>query len=175
MKKLKILLFIPLLLVLVACSGNANSSSDYYDMKDYPNMENVESRFIKKPAKEIIQALKDKQEGIYYIGFNQCPWCQSLVPVLAEVLNAEKRDAYYLDVRADDFANDETIVKEYDDFDKSLGDKSSDGSVPFVIVIDGKGNIKTHLGTLPEHDASQRALTKEETTKLTEQLKELLA
>jgi len=42
--------------------------------------------------------LLEKDTGIIYFGFPECPWCRNLVPVLTEVAKEMNETVYYLDI-----------------------------------------------------------------------------
>lgn len=54
--------------------------------------------FVYKTGKQIVELINDS-EGIIYFGFNACPWCRNIVPILNEVAKEEGLDKiYYLDI-----------------------------------------------------------------------------
>lgn len=65
--------------------------------------------FVYRNADEIIKILEGGT-GIVYIGFPECPWCQSYVPMLNEVAKEEGVEKiYYFNIRDDRQKN----TKEY--------------------------------------------------------------
>lgn len=56
--------------------------------------------FIYKDAEDIVSAIKDEESFVVYFGFNDCPWCRSVVPTLIEVCKDLKiKKVYYVDVK----------------------------------------------------------------------------
>lgn len=57
--------------------------------------------FVYRNAKEIINIL-EKGTGIVYLGFPECPWCQTYVSILNEVAKEEGiKKIYYFDILDD--------------------------------------------------------------------------
>lgn len=60
----------------------------------------TDNPFIYKSEDELIEMINNKETFIVYFGFNDCPWCRSIVPSLinaAKDLNLDK--IYYVDVK----------------------------------------------------------------------------
>ncbi|WZU02184.1 hypothetical protein MGH68_03835 [Erysipelothrix sp. D19-032] len=67
------------LLVLVGCtSANTNI------MKGYKGFDKKDHHYQAMSASDMATTLENKTEGIYYLGFETCPWCVALVPVMEE-------------------------------------------------------------------------------------------
>ena len=43
--------------------------------------------------------LENKESGIVYFGFSDCPWCQEALPILKQVLEEQKLNCYYVQTR----------------------------------------------------------------------------
>ena len=112
--------------------------------------------FVHEDSEQIIHKLVRKKEGIYYFGFPTCPWCVELLPVFNEVLSEHKKTAFVVNVRDKNYTNRQNGVLEK--FYKQY--TGEDGlSVPFVVAIDKNANVKVHVGTVDDHDASKKRLT----------------
>lgn len=164
----KILFVLVLIFALVGCSSQKSNKAD---MSAY-NIEGNDIRFLQDDYNSMISNLSDKKEGIYFIGFDECPWCQEFVPVLNEVLVTANKDAYYIDVRSNSFTQD--IATKLETFDRTLGKDSSQGSVPFLVVVDAQGQIKTHLGTVEGHNAKVAKMTESQRSQLVQILTDLI-
>lgn len=56
--------------------------------------------FIYKSDKDIVDAINNEESFIVYFGFNDCPWCRSIVPSLIESAKDNKvEEIYYVDVK----------------------------------------------------------------------------
>ncbi len=120
-KYVPLLLFIvTCLFTLTACNNNSEKTIEKTDAakfkeeyeklngttreKDGKTIRTVEiaadNPFKYKTAKDIVQAIDNKGTFIVYFGFNDCPWCRSVVPTLIEVSKDLKIDSiYYVDVK----------------------------------------------------------------------------
>ena len=88
---------------------------------------------------EIIDIIKNKT-GIIYLGFPECPWCRSAVPVLLDVARDNNVDTiYYLNILNE---RDSYIVKngkvEYAKDDKGNDIKGTDGYLKLLKVLDNE-------------------------------------
>lgn len=165
MKKL-LTLILSSLILLTACGSNNV-------MKDYKNLDKKDHHFENIGVIETIEALEEKQEGIYFVGYAGCAFCADLVPVLEEVLTEIDKTAYYLNIEDKDF-NDEAIER-FMNFDQSLAEnKQSQGGVPFVISINQEGDINTFTGTVQGHNPGVEDLSENQIEYLKIKLKQTL-
>lgn len=88
--------------------------------------------FKYKTADEIVQAINNKESFVAYFGFNDCPWCRSVVPSLIEVAKDLKIDSiYYVDIK------EIRDVLELDDDNKIITKtKGSDGYYKLLESLD---------------------------------------
>ena len=95
-----------------------NGTVVYGDVK-YSDLKIDENNPIKYSSyEEIIDVIKNGS-GIIYLGFPQCPWCRSALPVLFDVAkDNEISTIYYLNIKADRDAyvvEDGELVYQLDD------------------------------------------------------------
>lgn len=70
-----------------------------------------DNRFVFASAGEVLEKF-ESGSGLVFLGFQQCPWCQQLAPVVDEAAKAEGLDRiYYLDIRHARETNDDTYKK----------------------------------------------------------------
>ena len=70
-----------------------------------------DNRFIFASADEVLEKF-ESGSGLIFLGFQQCPWCQRLAPIVDEAAKAEGLDKiYYLDIRHARETNDDTYKK----------------------------------------------------------------
>lgn len=70
-----------------------------------------DNRFVFASAGEVLEKF-ESGSGLIFLGFQQCPWCQQLVPIVDEAAKAEGLDKiYYLDIRHARETNDATYKK----------------------------------------------------------------
>ena len=70
-----------------------------------------DNRFVFASAGEVLEKF-ESGSGLIFLGFQQCPWCQQLAPIVDEAVKAEGLDKiYYLDIRHARETNDDTYKK----------------------------------------------------------------
>lgn len=161
----KLISVLSVLLLLSACGQNNI-------MKDYKDLKTTNHHFVSEEPKTVMDKLENKEEGIYFVGYANCAFCQDLVPVLEEVLEETDKTAIYLDVSKDSF---KAIIDRFVKFDNNL-DKNlqSGGGVPFFIVIDKDQNIRTHVGTVDGYNPSVEEMSEDQTEYLKIKLKQAI-
>lgn len=139
-----IILFIGIILIIYFISTKTEDkySADAIKFsKEYSTVDN-DNVFVYKTSEEIVKIL-EKGTGIVYLGFPECPWCQSYVKILNEVAKENGLDKiFYLNILEDRKNNTEdykkivSLLKEYLDFDDQGNERVF---VPDVTaVLDGK-------------------------------------
>lgn len=155
----KNLIIVALLTILAGCGLSIfayhQASASVYD--------NASPEFIQADTLTTIQNIQNNKSGFYYFGFENCPWCQDLLPQLQAELHDSFSRAYLVNTKSKDFTPEAkkvvtAIYKEYLGGDKLY--------VPFLVAINSKGQVRVHMGTVKGHDASSEEMT-------SEQLKEL--
>ncbi len=77
---------------------------------DYPGVAD-DNRFVVSTPDEVLKAFENG-DGLIFLGFKECPWCQKLAPIVDEAAKAENLDKiYYLDIKAARENNDATYQK----------------------------------------------------------------
>lgn len=67
-----------------------------------------DNRFVFASADEVLEKF-ESGSGLIFLGFQQCPWCQQLAPLVDDAAKAEGLDKiYYLDIRHARETNDDT-------------------------------------------------------------------
>lgn len=128
-------------------------------------------QFVHSSASETIEMMYEGKAGIYYFGFASCLWCQELVPVFDKELKNENMKAYVVDTRADSYTSLNNI--ELEKYFIANTDKNR-LLVPFIVFINSKGEVKTHIATVEGHDAKVSKMTTKQHNELTKELKELI-
>lgn len=124
----------------------------------------------KKP-KIVLENISKNKNGIYVFGFEDCPWCQQLYPVLDNVLSEYNEKAYYVDTHKENFTRqDREVLKKYIQ-EKT---KFDDVVVPLLVMISEDGTYQYHVGTLEGHDALKEQLTKSQENELRDKLENMI-
>lgn len=116
-----------------------------------------------------------------YFGFSRCPWCEEVVPLLekaakeqgVEVLYVKTRDAMkerlYTDEQRDQIA---PYIGEYlQDNDEGVPTLY----VPLVLAIQDGKVVMGHQGTVEDHDAHERLMTKDEQNQVQKTMNDLVS
>lgn len=166
MKKLVKILFPMLLLISCFIAGyqwSIKSEEVVYDV--------TTERFIHDNPDTIISRIEKKEAGIYYFGFESCPWCVELVPLLDEILEKNDKQAYVVNTRSEAFTDE---LRERTD---KIYQAHQEGhlTVPFLVVISEKGEVQTHIGTVDGHDAYSTQMTAKQGEELRTLLQKLIS
>lgn len=97
-------------------------------------MAEEDNRFVYAKPAEVIE-ITERGDGVVFLGFPECPWCQQLAPIVDEAANAEGLEKiYYLNIREARANNDETYQKLVNKLSDYL-QKDDDGN-PRIYVPD---------------------------------------
>ena len=128
--------------------------------------------FEKTDINTVFTMLENKQSGIVYFGFSDCPWCQEALPILKQVLEEQELSCYYVQTRDEErkalLKEEEkaAIMEESMDFLQKDEENNPQLYVPFVIVIDEGKVIDGHVGTVEGYDTNERKMNEEEKQQL---------
>lgn len=163
-------------LILAGCNDNPVAvNGKKADMSGYGDLKITDHHYIEETMKGLLEKAEEKKDGIYYMGYLNCPWCQDIVPVLEQAAKETGNYIYYIDIKDEkntpykdklkDWASDNLLEDEY-------GVKML--YVPYVIVMK-KGKItSSHIGTFDTHDATQRDMNEEEKEQLLKIYKDMM-
>lgn len=154
-KNLKVLIGIVMIIIIICLGGyylakKQITSEVYYDKT--PQM-------IRELPEVSLKKLSDKQQGLYYFGFPTCSWCLALLPIFDERLEKLNAKSLVVNTRAEDYTSQDDILLETF-FIKYTAEKRL--AVPFVVAINSKAEVKTHIGTVEGHDATNEKMTKKQ-------------
>lgn len=110
MKKRKILIILLIFtFLLIGCENKEIDDSKKF-AEEYTQITEY-NYFVYRNSEEIIKIL-EHGTGAVYLGFPECPWCQSYVPILNEVADIEGLEKiYYLNIFEDRKNNTEDYQK----------------------------------------------------------------
>lgn len=133
-------------------------SYEYINTVEYSNGKKIK---IKVPYNNKIKYLDEEnlltylkeKTGIFYFGYNTCPWCRNIVPILIDTVKENNIDTiYYIDTHELDLSN----IK--DELFAFLGDnlrENEDGkkvlAVPDVYFVKDGKIIGHHIGTVDSY------------------------
>lgn len=67
--------------------------------EEYPGLPEGHT-FVRESGGEIVERFRSG-DGIIFLGFKECPWCQKLAPILNEAAMLEEENIYYYDIRSE--------------------------------------------------------------------------
>lgn len=106
-------------------------------IEEYPEV-SVDNAFVYRNIDEIIKIMKNGT-GVVYLGFPECPWCQSYVKYLDEVAKeADLETIYYFNIAEDRKNNSE----KYQEIVTILGDN---------LQYDEEGNLRVYVPNISFH------------------------
>ena len=175
-------------LVLSGCTGKTETQFKEYDvpsgehkvielmnvpvdMTEYQGFTDTDHVYRRTTMKESFRLVDEGVTGILYFGYNTCPYCLKVVPILNDLAKKYGQMVYYIDVfNEQDTISDEDIdryLNMYVDFlEKDEGEPVF--YVPQVFVIVNGQVIDGHVGAVDSYDPStQTKLTAEQEEELT--------
>mgnify|MGYP000901625091 CR=1 FL=1 len=139
-----------------------------------------DNHFVFASASEVLEKF-ESGSGLVFLGFQQCPWCQQLAPIVDEAAKAEGLDKiYYLDIRHARETNDDTYKKLVEKLKPHL--RTDENGQPRVYVPDvtalKDGHIVGHFlqetTTDGEKATADTYWTRERRARAVEQLRQMI-
>ena len=160
--------------------GQTNQVIEDKFISQYPKVTSGHKFVYAEPA-EILDII-DGGDGVVFLGFPECPWCQQLVPIIQEAAQSENIDKiYYLNIKESRANNDEVyqkLVTKLQDYLTKDDDGNPRISVPDVTAYRG-GQIVGRFEQEATNDGEQVTpdtyWTSERKDRAVEQLREMMA
>ena len=139
-----------------------------------------DNRFVFASAGEVLEKF-ESGSGLIFLGFQQCPWCQQLAPIVDDAAKAEGLDKiYYLDIRHARETNDATYKKLVETLKPHL--RTDENGQPRVYVPDvtalKDGHIVGHFLQETTADGEKATAdtywTRERRARAVEQLRQMI-
>ena len=139
-----------------------------------------DNRFVFASAGEVLEKF-ESGSGLIFLGFQQCPWCQRLAPIVDDAAKAEGLDKiYYLDIRHARETNDATYKKLVEKLKPHL--RTDENGQPRVYVPDvtalKDGRVVGHFLQETTADGEKATpdtyWTKERRARAVEQLRQMI-
>lgn len=152
------------------CTADDGSCSNVVIHKNDQN----KNQFMEISMGEALEVFRNKKDAILYFGFDTCPWCKEVKPVLRKAADKKKVTVYYVKVRDQDrnllYSDDQRAeLTKYIPKYMSRNKKEDNKLwlyVPLVIHVKKGKAVAGHKGTVKGHDATKRKMTKKEKKKL---------
>ena len=160
--------------------GQTNQVIEDKFISQYPKVTSGHKFVYAEPA-EILEII-DGGDGVVFLGFPECPWCQQLAPIVQEAAQSENIDKiYYLNIKESRANNDEVyqkLVTKLQDYLPKDDDGNPRISVPDVTAYRG-GQIVGRFEQEATNDGEQVTpdtyWTSERKDRAVEQLREMMA
>lgn len=122
----------------------------YADMSKYKTYSSeMDNMYINYTVKQLDKDINDKKSRIVYFGFNDCPYCNDLLPILTDINSHFKQEIYYIDTRKNPDWKSNLDIDDYDLLLTHIGkylNKDEDNKlhlyVPTIIFINEGKIIK---------------------------------
>lgn len=146
---------------------------EYINYMEYSNGKKIK---VSIPFNNKIKYLNEEElidflnngTGIIYFGYNTCPWCRNIVPILINASNDSNIDTiYYIDTHNLDIKSIKNELYEILDSYLSENDKGNKVlAVPNVFSVKEGTILSNHLGTIDSYNNPYSGMTKEEKEEL---------
>ena len=171
MKKVIVLLVV--LLTLCGCEKKIKydyPDSEIADMSGYQQLDSDTSQFYKLTISGFLSLIEEEKTFIVYFGYEECPWCNDLLPILNEVSIEKQLPIYYIDFMSEENKNDIDGLEKIKDLCSDFLEEDDQGQLklyfPTVFYVREGKVIEIHQGTVSGHDASKSALTEKQKARL---------
>lgn len=167
----KIALIGTLLLTSVGCANNATTTQVVDKTQEESQTKNFKV-FTSKTMDDAISLFENRESGVIYFGFENCPWCKEAKPILKEVAKKLGKKIYYVKTRDKDnerLYTDEQKEKIQPYIEEYMSENDEGVMtlyVPLVLVVKDGKVIAGHESTVEGHDAHERTMTKKEQKQL---------
>lgn len=167
-------LILPFLLIalLAGCTPQNDEPLQYEGTGFGMDEISKENTFKTASMSDLIRCFQKKETGIFYLGFEECPWCKEAAPILNKVADSSEMTIQYIQTRNQDgellyTEEQKSLLLPYI---KNHLNKDDEGEykiyVPFLIVVKDGKVTGSHIGTVDGHDAHEREMTIQEKTDL---------
>ena len=160
--------------------GQTNQVIEDKFISQYPKVTSGHKFVYAEPA-EILDII-DGGDGVVFLGFPECPWCQQLAPIIQEAAQSENIDKiYYLNIKESRANNDEVyqkLVTKLQDYLPKDDDGNPRISVPDVTAYRGGqivGRFEQEATADGEQVKPDTYWTNDRKDRAVEQLREMMA
>lgn len=136
------------------------------------------SMFIDTTFEEVLSKIDNKETFALFLGFDNCPWCQDVKPILQEEAKNLNTNIYYIDTKDGkcktttcELDNGDNTDENYTKWLKTLNLESL--SVPYLVIY--KEGVAVSNYQAPNYDANLKNISEKNTNKVHEKYKEMLS
>lgn len=147
----------------------------YESMMDYEG----ESRLVETDVGEVIRLMNDKESFIVFFSYEDCPYCNMIMPYVNQVAEETGQQVGYINTRKDPSWQSNIDIKGYDLVVKYFGDYLQEDEngvkhlyTPVIYCVKNGDIAARHDGVMPEEDIDpDQPLTNSQEEALKETLK----
>ncbi len=174
-------------LFISGCSSPSSNPSgcavdeDTCQIDEARQTQNLSADFDPISFEEAIAFFEDKQSGLLYFGFPNCPFCQEIVPILHTLASQANIPVHYIQTRDDqgirlytDSQRDE-IAPYLQDYIHNNSEGEPTLYVPLVVAVEEGKVVGGHQGTIQGHNAHEQDMTAEQKQEVQEDLYQLIS
>ncbi len=144
------------------------------DLSGYESMSDLddESRLVDTTVKDIAKYMDEKKTFAFFVGYEDCDYCNALLPYLNEAARGEDIYVGYLNTRANPQWKNNTDIDDYDTFVELFGDylkKENDKPIlytPDLYFIKAGEVVGHHQGLIEGAEDPESALDSDQETAL---------
>lgn len=148
--------------------NTSEESTSGSEISGYPSLEGEETAFVKKTFSDVFDSIEQKENKLYYIGFPQCEWCQSMVAILNQAAMEAGKEIEYVPLY-DEQGNQLYEMEEREEFVAyAEGHLRTDDEgeptlySPYVFVLRDGEIVSSHVGTLEDHELEEGMTSEQE-------------
>ena len=141
-------------------------SYEYINMVEYNNGKKIKISIpydnrIKYLNEDNIMKYLKEETGIFYFGYNTCPWCRNAIPVLIDTVKENNiKTIYYIDIHKINISNIKKELFEYLGDNLREDEEGNKGlAVPDVYFIKEGKIIGNHIGTVDSYYNTYKEMT----------------
>ncbi len=148
-----------------------NPTGNISDMSGYDGL--VSEQFYDITVQQVLEKIADEETFIVYFGYQDCPWCNCVVPILNEVSIENAMPIYYLDfhnsVNSENVEGMKQISEICGNDQTGLKEGQFAFFFPTVLYIKQGEVYKVHIGTVSGHNGFEDPLSEKQKERLTYQ------
>lgn len=156
-------------------------SYEYINIMEYNNGKKIKVEIpydnkIKYLNEEELLTFIKEGTGILYFGYNTCPWCRNVIPILIDTVNKNNIDTiYYADIHNLDISSiKEELYGILADYLRKNDENKRVLAVPDVYFIKNGKIIDHHLGAVDSYYNPYEKMTSSQQKELTNIYEELI-
>lgn len=151
-----VLVVIISLFIYISLRSDALKFRDDYMLYNFATYSNNKQIKVNIPTKNNVKYLKGnlviptlkKTTGIFYFGYNSCPWCRNVVETVVEVATENNLPLYYIDTQSLNNTDLKNIISYLNKYLRTSDSNEKRLYVPDVYFVKDGTIINHHIGSI---------------------------